>query len=223
MKNAQLQWLNYTPTFIILRSLLVVLPSIFAGVLIIFRIFINAQIFRKILKDVDLHPLHPDHAGGLYSLGRYALSTTYLIAIAGCLGAILEYQAYKSNILSNAYFAHIVVILYIILAPLSFFAPLSAAHEAMRRAKSNLILQIARQFNQEFLTISENLSIPANDLKESVERIQQLQSLHNIAESFPVWPFDFDTIRRFIITITSPLLTIAIPVLIDFVKGVLLK
>lgn len=221
LKNSQLQWLNYVPAFIVLRSLLVVLPSVFAGVLIIYRLFINAQIFRTILKDVDLHPLHPDRAGGLSSLGRYSLSTTYLVAIAGCLGAILEYEAYKSNTLSNAYFAHVVILVYLILAPISFFIPLSAAHESMRRAKNKLILQISQQFNQEFLTIPETFAKPSNDLKESVGRIEQLQALHKIAESFPVWPFDIDTIRRFAITISSPILTIAISVLIDYVKGLL--
>jgi len=223
LRVTPLRWLNSSLTFLVLRTILVVIPSVFAGGVIIFRIFVNARVFRIILKDVNLHPLHPDRAGGLYSLGHYALTTTYLIAIAGCLGAILEYGAYVGNFLGTAYFAHIVMVLYVFIAPLSFFVPLSAAHDAMRRAKDRLILQIARQFNQDFLVATENLSVPTNNLKNSVDKVQQLRDLSSIAETFPVWPFDLGTIRRFVIAIGSPIITIAISILIDYIKGILIK
>jgi hypothetical protein len=218
LRTAPAQWLNQSIAFLTTRTLLVVFPTVFAGGLIIYRVFINAMIFRVIFEKVDLHPLHPDRAGGLHALGRYAVSTTYLIGIAGCLGAGLEYGAYLEGFLATAYFAHTTMIGYVLLAPLSFFAPLSAAHKAMQRAKDKLVLQIAEQFNLEFRTVSDNLSSSGNELKESVEKVQQLRILYDIAQTFPVWPFDVGTIRRFIITISSPILTIAISIIIELIK-----
>jgi len=209
------QWLNQNPAFLILRATFIVAPGIMLGGIIVSRIINTARIFRRLLKDVVLHPLHPDKAGGLQPLGRYALGTTYLIAIAGSLGALLEYEAYTRGMLGTAYFAHIVILLYLILAPVAFFAPLSAAHRAMQRAKESLLLDIAYQFNQDFSQTSTNLTAPAKTLEENVKKINQLRELHKIADAFPVWPFDVATLRRFAVTISSPIATIALSVLID--------
>jgi hypothetical protein len=214
-------WLNANPFLLGLRVILVILPGAYVLWSVVIRIFVNAQLFRMALTSVVLHPLHPDRAAGLHPLGRYALKTTYLVAILGALGAILEYQAYIDGSWQTAYFAHAAFAAYLVLAPVVFFISLWAAHDAMQDAKEALMQQVSRQFNEDISVTYSELTGPANELKENLERVEQLKKLHQLTESFPVWPFDTQTIRQFILTMSSPLLAIVIPLLIDYLSSLI--
>jgi hypothetical protein len=45
--------------------------------------------------------------------------------------------------------------------------------------------------------------------------------MQSLAEAFPVWPFDIDTIRRFVLAITSPLIAIGLSILSDLIKDLI--
>ena len=209
-------WFNSDSLTLGFRSFAIIAPAAFAAWSISFRLIVNAQVFKRILKEVDLHPLHPDNAGGLRPLGQYALRTTYLIAFGGSMAALAEYVVYVVGESATAYFFHFAVLLYLILAPLSFFAPLWAAHDAMSRAKDRLLEHIARQFKDDFSAAFNEIKGSSKSLKDNIEKIEQLQKLHHLAVSFPVWPFDSLTLRRFFLTISSPIATVVLSVLIDY-------
>jgi len=212
-------WLGASKPLLMLRILFVILPTGYVTWSFILRLIQNARLFKKLLKDVVLHPLHPDKAGGLRPLGRYALATTYIIAFGGSVTALGEYIWLKSADLPDAYFFHAALGLYLILAPLVFFAPLSGAHEAMRKAKDNLIQQLSKQFNKDYSKAYDEIENSAGTLKDNIEKIEQLQRLHKLTSEFPVWPFDFDTLRKFFITISSPIFTIIFSVIVDHLTG----
>ena len=209
------QWLNTSATFLALRVMLVITPGAFVTWSIALRVLIYARVFRRILKNVAVHPLHPDRAGGLYPLGQYALRTTYLIALGGSVIALLGYQSYLWGELKTAYFVYMAFVPYLVTAPLAFFLPLSSVHTAMRQAKEDLLLEIANQFNCDFLLAYDERSGSAKDLKDNLEKIEQLQALHKVVMTFPVWPFDTGTIRRYFVAMSSPLITIAASALIS--------
>ena len=214
-------WLNANPWLLAVRVLLVVIPGAIVTVSIAIRILTNARVFKKILSDVVLHPLHPDRAAGLRSLGQYALKTTYLIALLGGLAVLLEYDAFTNGQWQTAYFAHVSFIAYLLLAPFVFFMPLWSAHDAMLRAKEDMILEISRQFNHDISIAYSDLACNSESLKDNIEKVEQLQKLHELTESFPVWPFDLSTIRRFFLTMSSPALAIIIPLIIDYLSGLI--
>ncbi len=216
-------WLNANPWLLAVRVILVVIPGAYVTISIALRILINARAFKQLLSDVVLHPLHPDRAAGLRSLGQYALKTTYLIALLGGLAVFLEYDAFVRGQWQTAYFAHAGFFAYLLLAPFVFFMPLWSAHDAMLRAKENMILEISRQFNQDVKIAYSELAHNAESLKNNIEKIEQLQKLHQLTESFPVWPFDLSTIRRFFLTLSSPALAIIIPIIIDYLSGLLFE
>lgn len=208
------RWTNGN-IFVLVVRVLYTAPTTFAALSAIFRTVSNAKFFREILRNVTLNPLHPDRAGGLRKLGQYALSTTYPIALAGVIAVISEYFAYLNDTLATSYYLHVILILYIPFSLLTFFAPLSAAHDAMIKAKERLILKISYQFNMDFSLTFNELTQPAKALKDNIEKIEQLQRLHKLAETFPVWPFDIQTIRKFLIAISSPITSIIIAIIIQ--------
>ncbi len=217
-----LVWYNSSLFFVFIRSAVVILPTAFAGCALILRGVTNVLVFRDILKGVRVNPLHPDRAGGLLPLGQYALKTTYIIALAGIVAALAEYRAIQNGTFATATFFHLAIVVYIIAAPISFFAPLGTARSAMQEAKNRLILRISTQFNQDFSSAYGELEGSVDKLKESLEKIEQLQKMQKLTESFPIWPFDVETIRRFTLAITSPLVAIALSILSDFLARLIL-
>ena len=210
------EWHNANPALLAIRTVLVWIPMAYAISIIGIRIIINARVFKFMLNNVILHPLHPDGAGGLRPLGQYALKITYLLAMFGFAAIYTEYQAFIRGALATEYAGHLATAAYVILTPLAFFAPLTAAHDVMRRAKEKLIFRTSQQFNQDFSNAINGVSGSAVDIKESMEKIEHLQALHKVASSFPVWPFDLKTIQRFLFTISAPFLPILFTLFSDW-------
>jgi hypothetical protein len=169
-------------------------------------------------RKIRLQPLHPDRCGGLGPLNQYALTFSYLIA--GCafgLGVItyLSAPTWNANpdwILVGALAA------YVVLAPYCFFATLGIAHRAMRAAKDELLGAIAKQFESDYRRVHKALGESSETVRAHVRRIAQLRSLYRMTESFPVWPFDWVSIRRFAAAVLTPLIPIA-AALLEFVGG----
>ena len=216
-------WLSISPLPLAIRSILVIFPTAYVTCSLLARFLVNIRIFRVLLKNVVLHPLNPDNAGGLLALGHYALSTSYIITVAGLIVAIMEIIAYKEGSISNAYFFHTGFIIYIIFAPISFFAPLGAAHNAMRQAKNKLLLEISQQFNQDFSYTRTEIKSSAKELKDNIEKIEQLQKLYKLANDFPVWPFDTGTVRKFALSVSSPIATLGVSILIELFTKTIIK
>lgn len=195
--------------------------KIYIGIATALRYIVNAIFFRMVLRNVVLHPLHPDRAGGLRPLGRYALFTTYPVALVGSIAAFAEYWIFTHSLGGTSWELHLLCVLYVILGPLVFFGPLWAAHGAMRRAKEDLMIRISKQFTHDFSLTYAELTGSAQSLKDNIEKIRQLQELHRLARSFPVWPFDIVTIGRFLLTMSTPILTVGVSLLGDLLRRLL--
>ena len=115
-----------------------------------------------------------------------------------------------------AYASHAMVIFYFIFAPLVFIAPLWAAHDSMLKAKESAILNISSQFNNDLILTYKEISSNSKRLKDNIEKIEQLKKLHDLTTSFPVWPFDTETVRRFLLTMFSPLSGVIVPAIIQY-------
>lgn len=218
--NVSPVWLNASPVFLALRYILLIVPTTYVTVTAVVRYIVYAQVFRLVLRDVKLHPLHPDKAGGLRPLGRYALRSTYPIAVAGSVAAV---AIYWSIINGEPYtYVYLAAFAYIILAPWMFFAPLSSVHQAMLNAKNDLKTKISRQFNNDYSLAYNEISGSAKQLKDNLEKLEQLQKLHKMADAFPVWPFDIQTMRQFVLTMLSPVFSVLLSIGTNFLNKLLL-
>lgn len=217
-----IDWLSNPVTFF-LRVAVVVFPGAYAIWMVVFRIMAATRIFRRVMTEMTLHPLHPDRVGGLQPLGDFAFKISWGIIIAGIMGALLEVSEILGGVQGEEPWAHGIFLLYLLIAPIVFFYPLSIAHWAMKKAKSNFLLTISKEFNQNIDHVHYGINLIAKDpsknydLSDKITRIEQLQKLHKIGETFPVWPFDFANIRRFTVSMLWPIITFLAPFFVKFV------
>jgi len=163
---------------------------------------------------INVRPLHPDRCGGLRRLRDFAIIVTYLIALGGLALCLLIYLSFQAGHLATDYYLYFLFAIYLILAPYCFFATLGTAHQAMKAAKESFLRNISEQFQSTYVEIQKQLTSEHGEIRESLGKIEQLQTLHKLTRSFPVWPFDAESIRRFSITTAAPLLSIIVPVII---------
>lgn len=214
---------GFLPT---LTATLATLVMVYMGSMLILNLIINVQVLHRILgrKELKLkvNPLHPDRCGGLRSLSDYSLKTAYLAAILGIMVGLIEYQFITQGVGRVYWFAHLIIPLHIALSIACFFGPLLAAHKGMKKAKEDLLHQIARQFQADYSQIHASLTGDPETLKKGTEKIQGLRAFYTTTDEFPVWPFDVQTFRRFLLTVPAPLFPPLIGLLPKLI-GVLLK
>ena len=214
--GGNIEWLNTGTTYII-RVVIAVIPGAYATILTIIRLIFATRLFKIFMKDISLHPLHPDKVGGLRPLADFSLQITWMIVVFGIMGAFLEISDILRHREAVGYFVHGAFLTYLIAAPIVFFYPLSIAHQAMQNSKENFLIDISHQFND--IISKTHQVVKANDynLEENLKKIEQLKSIHQIGSAFPVWPFDYSTLRRFSLSISSPIVAFLFPFIVKFV------
>ena len=192
--------------------------------MLILNLINNIQIFHRILKEkkLSVNPLHPDRAGGLRPLSDYSLKTAYLISILGVWTGVVAYQIVTQGSKQDYWYLGLMVLLYVILSVTCFFGPLLTAHTGMEKAKEELLHEIARQFESDYSQIRSGLIEDAETLKKRTEKIRELRAVYTMTDEFPVWPFNVQTFRRYLLTVPAPLLAPLLG-LLQKVLGLLLK
>lgn len=215
-------WTSSHPLTILMITV-VTFIVVYIGSILVLNLIANIWILHCILKreleqrEFNVNPLHPDRCGGLRSLSDYALKTAYLIAVLGIMVGFIEYQFIVRGTGQNYWFVHLVIPLDIVLSIVCFFGPLIAAHRGMRRAKEELLREIAKQFQADYSKIHSSLTGDAETLTKGADKIKELQAFYALTNEFPVWPFDVQTFRRFLLTVPAPLL----PLLIGIAKKII--
>jgi hypothetical protein len=172
---------------------------------------------------INIRPLYPDRAGGLASLGGFTLKLSYMIALIGMILVVTpvtrNYVAvgtvqfrWTPELLAG-------LVVYAIAAPIVFFAPLSVAHNAMRKAKHQLLMYIAQRFDAEYGDIHSVLEDDLKKLEHRSKVLAELESLHKMTSAFPVWPFNVENVTRFGTAYVLPLL---VPLLVEL-SGLLIN
>ena len=179
------------------------------------------RLFREF--KINVRVLHPDGAGGLSSLGAFSVKVAYVIGIYGLAAvATTITQSYRItgefSGLSLSTALVIQLILYVIFAPIAFFAPIGAARNAMRSAKNELLLRISDQFELDAQRLNELIGQDVNELKKGLETLEQLKKVHRLVSEFPVWPFNTANIVRFFSAISSPFVLWLLSLIVDLIK-----
>lgn len=202
---------KYKLSFVIIEFVWWVLFSI--TVIFIFRTLVGIwwinQAFRVFR--INVRPLYPDRVGGLKPLSQFSLRLGYIIFFFGLeLGFNQYFTGQKmTGVLGHASWTFDIILVwgvYIILAPLAFFAPIGAAHDAMQKAKDAEILLISGYFEKEYKLLRNNLGQSIKYFKKRSNKIEELRKLYAMIDSFPVWPFQLQKIAQFFATVLSPLI-----------------
>jgi hypothetical protein len=176
------------------------------------------QVFLRF--QVTPHPLHPDRCGGLRAINNYAVGFTYVIAAAGIgVGLMVYATLHRGGVLSPD--MAFLTAVYLVVALLCFFLPPLTAHRAMDQAKRELLAEISKQFQHDYAQATARLGGESGELQAHVEKVQNLRTLYEMTDAFPVWPFDTATLRRFIVAVTVPLVPAIVELVIAVASAVL--
>ena len=195
----------------------------------IYNVAVTIITLRKMFRteDIQLLPLHPDRCGGLGSISQYTTKIAYAIGATGLMMSAATIYEIQNGTLQDAYPVILGIVGYIILAPLLFFWPLGTARSAMQEAKDEEILLLAQQFHKVYEQVKEDvskedISSQARDFQSSIENLENLKKLYQIALEFPVWPFDTRNLRRFFVIVTAPLVPALISITTEMLQRFIL-
>jgi len=165
-------------------------------------------------QELVLYSLHPDKSGGMRPLSDYVMTFNYLIATLGLALSVLIWSSYTAGTLSINYGLWLMILVYFVVSPLCFFAPLGTAHAAMKHIKEKRLLDIANQLQETYALAHKSLLMDnAEEFKAELKKIKQLRIMYELKEGSPEWPFDIGTVRKFgatMVPLMSTLLSIGL-------------
>ena len=189
--------------------------------MITLTLLLNAWTITRMLrnKTFSTHILHPDRCGGLQFLGDYSLKTAYLAAASGIVIGITEYRFVVRGLAQTYWLVPLIIPLYIIGSAMFFFAPLLTAHKKMKEAKDKILNNISNQFQNCYDRTQHELVGSAEILKQNIDKLEQIQKLYDLSKNCPTWPFDVVTFRKFLLSVASPIITIAVGLVSQFLTS----
>ncbi len=194
------------------------------------KVLVRAALFSIVISKI-FHPssaipvtiqsVHPDGAGGLGSLGRYAVGMSLFaaaallflstLALAGDTNPLLEDSGLRS-----IHFVLSMVLLYPLLVWLYLFAPIWLVHRAMLRKRNKDLLDVSKMMGDDVSEMKAASSAP-DTLAPRIERLHQLEEAYAlIRRTSPRWPFSRTTLGYLgtinLFAVTSTVLGLALTV-----------
>jgi hypothetical protein len=187
---------------------------------------------------IDVHPLHPDGAGGLGAIGRLAARYGLIGIAIGIMAAAITADRVLLG-LGWAYpDAFALYALYVIITPTALILPMWSAHERMVEARDHLLEQVSAQFETLLrdprppatLPVAAGLSVelpgyevvlrrkagPDNTTMDVEGNLEKLEARHRlIKDTYPTWPIPSHLFRNLSITALLPLVTSLMGILAD--------
>jgi hypothetical protein len=185
----------------------------FIGGACLHYIFLSFWIIRRYCKDVistdEIRPFDPDHTGGLRELGRLALDLDLVVALPSL--AFLIYLPQNPGVLAIDVLIGI-SILYCLFLISVFFISLSPAHDSMINAKVRYLMKIHEEYRERHLELLNKLYTNEHLDSKDFSWLRGLYKLYDRVESMAVWPLDYRTLLRFLLTSILPLIASVITV-----------
>ncbi len=196
----------------------------YMGIMFAFRsLYLLFSVYRlfKVVPSVNIQVLHPDRCGGLAFLGNFSLKITYFIGLIGILiGTLFTASEYIYNLNPLVVPSYLLLfIAYLIGANAFFFLPLWSVHDRMKQSKMETLRNISIAADHLFDKLQEQITDKEIGSTEDFHKLYDLQKMYDIALSFPAWPFDIETLKRFGAVFVSPFFTPILYAIVEwFVK-----
>lgn len=187
------------------------------------RCFFHYRVFRMIARKKELNinviPLHPDKCGGLSMVSNIVKLNQPIVLAVGLVLAgnyINNIVIRKIDVFSLSNISMITG--FIVLSILAFILPLLPYRKAMFTAKDKLLEKISSYFEihwKDEMKKLKNKQINQID----VQRIENLKILYDLANSMPIWPYNWANLKRFLSYSLIPILTMVVSTIIDLFFG----
>ncbi|GJM14471.1 MAG: hypothetical protein DHS20C12_28740 [Pseudohongiella sp.] len=160
---------------------------------------------------VNIQPFHPDSCGGLGSLEKQS-GKLYLgmvgFGFAAAFTVVSNVFVYATDLFSiyNVFF----LLSYFIMMAICYFLPLYALSDSMNEAKQRLLITIKERHK-----LLDQKIASGDDTEDSLQAdLEALDTLRQTARSMHVWPFDRTSIKLFLLGSITPVLIIALIIVI---------
>lgn len=200
-------WLSFHGGITGLYGRLWVVVNYYIIAVIIYKIGVTVWGLQQVLSmDIDIQPMHPDRAGGLRPFGRLSVAiNSFLAVVIVFVTTLLVFDPFASE---NPVYVASFILLYIS-APFLLILSLSKANRKMLEKKREAMDRLGVTFDYHYQKLSKGKQTEPYDI-ESADELIRIKSLYGIVESMPVWPFDTESLKRFVTTITLPVIVFLI-------------
>jgi len=178
------------------------------------------EFFKKRGFRIDIDPVHPDGCCGLKRISSVCLILNLILFMLGIYVSLKVVD--KMHIQQSSLFDDIgnplMLGTYAVLAPLLFFSPLAACHEAMQSAKLKFIGDISEKI-QKLQKQLKDINPDGKGLA-AVQTFSEMEKIRNeLIRTIPVWPFNFKSLEAFFGTVVIPLAPMLLPIIFQLFGG----
>lgn len=237
-------WWQVHPLFFWMIWVPVVWGTVYMLWYTFFRRVMAVILINRFLKAFDFSPklLHPDRANGFSPVGKYPLSFTFLVLVAGgWLFLVIVYPVFFGHPANTKLDTYIYILLYIILTSIGLLTPIWGIHKKMCELKHQALEEIAEEVRQLLKQMPSTLLalngpletqaffkrllagkevVPSHryltpkDLMENIEALKREYELIN--QEFHTWPFNLSSMSQFLVSFGFPFFTAAVSVIVPF-------
>lgn len=166
---------------------------------------------KHVVSHERILPLDPDCTGGLRELGRLALDLDLIVAIPS-VAFPLYLLRQESQFFEGMEPWVAISILYVLFIVFMFFVSISPAHDDMVMAKTKYLLKVHSEYKDIHGILLEKLDTDQPIEPKEYAKLSNLYEMYNRVEKMAVWPLDFHTTLRFLLTSLLPLISIGITI-----------
>ncbi|ESA35944.1 hypothetical protein N836_09500 [Leptolyngbya sp. Heron Island J] len=221
----------------------------YMGFSLFVTLLLNVKLLRHFFsyKTLKVQLFYPGKYSGLSSLSRYTLHSAYALTVVGSFVGLTEFTLITEaiqNVSSSTevswisevfpiqfvetsdvriWITHFQMILYFAVSPIIFFGPLLTTHQEMVEAKEKVLKDISEQFQHDYSKLKFILKEDGETLRNQIERFDQLDALYSRVDKFHVWPFDIQTLRKYALSLSAPLIPSITTALLDIFQATITK
>lgn len=177
---------------------------------IVYKSCIAIWLTQKILAfDINIRPMHPDHAGGLRHIGSLSMAVNYfLILVMFFFTLLLIFDPFAQRFV-------LIYLIFYVFTFFIFFASLYEAHKKMRRVKDDALEKLENTSNFYYNKLAASAGSRGIYDLDSADEIIMVDNLYTIVEKMPVWPFNVNNIIKFFSVFITPFIIFVISLLVN--------
>lgn len=189
------------------------------------NLFLRALVFAKLLNElfndkrftITLNAAHSDNACGLRSIFRVTTILNVILFLAGIYLSLIVIDKWvvQDVGLFGDISGPVMLAMYALTAPILFFLPLWAPHNAMWKAKEDFIQPVCQKLENNINQLNE----PGESDEDKLTLLSRLREerLH-LLKQIPVWPFDIRSLNAFFGAIIMPVVPTVLPFIVKSIS-----
>ena len=168
---------------------------------------------------LDINPYHPDGCCGLRQISKVATTLNVSVFLLGIYASlkVIDKLDFQNGSIFDDIGNPVVLIAYVILAPLLFFLPLIIAHDKMKKIKERVILPVSDKCREVSNKIADVEKV--DQCKSIIEEFTTInEKRKKLMREIPEWPFNFKSLEALFGTVVVPVVPAVLPFVVNLIN-----